>query len=77
MHFSRPIPADFVQRTFGDLLRIYADALRIIRFVFRSTFADPDTICEDSKVVRHDLEQVIPRYIKDEAARTPALALFM
>lgn len=33
-------------------------------------------ISEDENVVRHDLEQLAARYIKDEAAREPALAFF-
>lgn len=34
-------------------------------------------ISEDKDVVRHDLERLAARYIKDEAAREPALAFFM
>ena len=35
------------------------------------------TISEDQNVIRRDLEQLVPRYIKEEAARGPAMALFM
>lgn len=35
------------------------------------------TISDDPNVVRQDLEQLIPRYIREEAARAPALALFL
>jgi hypothetical protein len=35
------------------------------------------TINEDQNVVRRDLELLVPRYIKEEAAREPALAFFM
>lgn len=34
-------------------------------------------ISEDQRVVRQDLEQLTPRYIKEEAARAPALSLFL
>lgn len=35
------------------------------------------TISEDQSVVRRDLEQLVARYIKEEAARAPALANFL
>jgi len=35
------------------------------------------TISEDQNVVRRDLEQLAARYIKEEAARAPALSLFL
>jgi PPOX class probable F420-dependent enzyme len=35
------------------------------------------TISSDQNVVRRDLEQLAARYIKEEAARAPALSLFM
>jgi PPOX class probable F420-dependent enzyme len=35
------------------------------------------TISEDQNVIRRDLEQLVARYIKEEAARAPALALFL
>jgi hypothetical protein len=35
------------------------------------------TISSDQNVVRQDLEQLTARYIKEEAARAPALSLFL
>jgi PPOX class probable F420-dependent enzyme len=35
------------------------------------------TISEDQNVIRQDLEQLAARYIKEEAARAPALAFFL
>ena len=35
------------------------------------------TISSDQNVVRQDLEQLVPRYIKEEAAQAPALSLFL
>jgi PPOX class probable F420-dependent enzyme len=35
------------------------------------------TISEDQNVIRRDLEQLVARYIKEEAARVPALSLFL
>ena len=35
------------------------------------------TISSDQNVIRQDLEQLAARYIKEEAARAPALALFL
>jgi len=35
------------------------------------------TISSDQNVVRRDLEQLAARYIKEEAARAPALAFFL
>ena len=35
------------------------------------------TVSSDQDVVRQDLEQLATRYIKEEAARAPALALFL
>jgi PPOX class probable F420-dependent enzyme len=35
------------------------------------------TINSDQNVVRRDLEQLVARYIKEEAARAPALAFFL
>jgi len=35
------------------------------------------TISEDQNVIRRDLEQLVARYIKEEAARAPALSLFL
>lgn len=35
------------------------------------------TISSDQNVIRQDLEQLIARYIKEEAARAPALAFFL
>ena len=35
------------------------------------------TVSSDQNVVRQDLEQLAARYIKEEAARAPALSLFL
>jgi PPOX class probable F420-dependent enzyme len=35
------------------------------------------TISEDQNVIRRDLDQLVARYIKEEAARAPALSLFL
>jgi general stress protein 26 len=35
------------------------------------------TISSDQNVIRQDLEQLAARYIKEEAARAPALAMFL
>jgi PPOX class probable F420-dependent enzyme len=35
------------------------------------------TVSSDQNVIRQDLEQLAARYIKEEAARAPALALFL
>jgi PPOX class probable F420-dependent enzyme len=35
------------------------------------------TVSSDQNVVRQDLEQLVARYIKEEAARAPALSLFL
>ncbi len=35
------------------------------------------TISSDQNVIRRDLEQLTARYIKEEAARAPALSLFL
>ena len=35
------------------------------------------TISSDQNVIRRDLEQLTARYVKEEAARAPALALFL
>lgn len=35
------------------------------------------TISEDQNVIRQDLEQLAARYFKEEAARGPALAMFL
>lgn len=38
---------------------------------------DTVTISSDQNVIRQDLEQLAARYIKEEAARGPALSLFL
>lgn len=35
------------------------------------------TISSDQNVIRRDLEQLVARYIKEEAKRSPALSLFL
>ena len=35
------------------------------------------TVSSDQNVIRQDLEQLVARYIKEEAARAPALAFFL
>jgi hypothetical protein len=35
------------------------------------------TISEDQNVIRRDLERLAARYVKEEAARAPALAYFL